>query len=223
MNSELFIAKLTERLQSPLPGLKVQLKMAPLGRIMKLTKYLKSNNPKRSGVLILLFPKENSLFFILTQRHLYEGMHSGQICLPGGKYEKIDKDLFHTAIRESQEEINADASRIKKIGMLSELYVPPSHFSIQPYVGYTDSQPDLKKQPEEVNEIILTDLFAFISNPLIRKKQIPTNRKITISAPYYEIGGYTVWGATAMILSEFFFIADEVLKRDKKHQSLLAK
>ncbi len=223
METNLFIDALSERLKLPLPGFKAQLKMSPLGRIVKLSGLFKGNSVQKSGVLILLYPQNNSLFFVLTQRPIYDGVHSGQVCLPGGKYEKEDGDLYKTAIRESYEEINADASKITKIGALSELYVPPSNFSIQPFVGYTDEIPDFKKQPEEVKEIILADLFAFMSNPVIGKKQIPTNRKISITSPYYEIGGYTVWGATAMILSEFFTIVNEVLAKEEIHQRLFAK
>jgi 8-oxo-dGTP pyrophosphatase MutT (NUDIX family) len=217
MNTDLFIRKLNERLNLPLPGIRVQLKMSPLRRISRLTGLFKNKNPKKSSVLILLFPKDSSLFFILTQRPIYNGMHSGQICLPGGKYEKNDIDLYSTALRETQEEVNADASKIKKIGMLSELYVPPSNFSIQPYVGFAESEPDLKKQPEEVEKIILVDLFKFMAQPVLGKKQIPTNRKISINAPFYDMEGYTVWGATAMILSEFFYIVNEIILQDKKH------
>lgn len=223
MDINLFVNALSERLKLPLPGIKAQLKMSPLGRIVRLSGLFKRQASLKSGVLILLFPKNDSLFFVLTQRPIYDGVHSGQICLPGGKYEKEDGDLYSTAIRESYEEINADASKINKIGALSELYVPPSNFSIQPFVGYTETIPDFQKQPEEVKEIILTDLFAFVDNPVIGKKQIPTNRKISITSPYYEIGGYTVWGATAMILSEFFIIVNEVISKEKKHQHLFAK
>ncbi len=222
MNPDFFISKLTEKLTIPLPGLKVQLKMSPLGRITRLTRFLKSKHVKKSGVLILLYNDNGRLFFVLTQRPIYNGMHSGQICLPGGKFENTDIDLYNTAVRESQEEVNADASEIIKIGMLSELYVPPSKFFIQPYIGYAKIKPDFKKQASEVAEIIYVDLFAFNENPIILKKQIPTNRKISITAPYYEINGYTVWGATAMILSEFLYVVNDLML-ELKHQTLLAK
>jgi len=207
MNSDLFISKLYEKLQQPLPGLKAQLKMSPLGRFTSITNLLKTNKTKKSSVLILLFPKDEKLFFVLTQRHEYDGVHSGQICLPGGRFENADVNLYQTAIREAQEEINVEPTKIEKIGMLTKLYTPPSNYCIQPFVGYTKYQPNFKKQPKEVSEIIFVDLFDFLNNPIIGTKPIHTNRKITISAPYYEIDGYTVWGATAMILSEFYSIA----------------
>jgi len=212
MNTELFIDKLSERFRKPLPGLKAQLQMAPISRIISIVNLFKTNKPKKSSVLILLFLKEDKLHFVLTQRHEYNGVHSGQICLPGGKYEDTDDDLYHTAIREAQEEINVEPTKIEKIGELTKLYTPPSNYCIQPFVGFTKNEPNFIKQPEEVKEIILTDLIDFIDNPIKGTKPIRTNRNITISAPYYEIGGYTVWGATAMILSEFYSIAKEVFE-----------
>jgi len=219
MNWDTFLNDLKERLSMPLPGMKVQLNMSPLGRLTRFTRYLKIKNVKNSGVLILLFPKDNSLFFILTQRPKYEGTHSGQVCLPGGKQEKFDLDLYNTATRETREEINAEESKIVKIGKLTELFVPPSSFIIQPFVGYTPVQPDFKIQPDEVQEIILVDLFAFVKNPVIKREKIPDMRNFNIIAPYYDINGFVVWGATAMILSEFFFIVNDVI--DYMHKSSL--
>ena len=63
----------------------------------------------------------------MIQRPQYEGVHSGQIALPGGKYEDADKDLIATAIRETQEEVGADPNTIEVIGHLSEFMVSASN------------------------------------------------------------------------------------------------
>lgn len=213
MTPELFIKKLKTRLQQPLPGLIAQQIMAPQGRITAVLNLLKSKKPQKSSVLILIFLKNNKLYFVLTQRHEYNGVHSGQICLPGGKYEISDINLSQTAIREAKEEINVEYEKIEILGELTKLYTPPSNFCIHPFVGFTKYEPNFIKQPEEVKEIIISDLFYFINNPVIGKKSIATNRKINIFAPYYNINGYTVWGATAMILSEFSTISKEIFKQ----------
>ena len=64
----------------------------------------------KSSVLILLYPgKENSQpNFVVTLRPIYNGIHSGQISLPGGQFEFPDKTLMQTALRETHEEIGID-------------------------------------------------------------------------------------------------------------------
>ncbi|MEO1254034.1 MAG: coenzyme A pyrophosphatase, partial [Bacteroidota bacterium] len=63
---------------------------------------LKHNtSPKKGAVLILLYEEAGQIHFPLIQRPEYEGIHSGQMALPGGRYEEIDGDQYVTALRES--------------------------------------------------------------------------------------------------------------------------
>jgi len=39
---------------------------------------------------------------------------------------------------------------------------------------------------------------------------IKVNNSTNIASPYYDIGGNVVWGATAMILSEFVTVLQEI-------------
>ena len=48
----------------------------------------------------------------LILRNKYNGVHSNQISFPGGKMDESDKDLKHTAIRETVEELGLDESLI---------------------------------------------------------------------------------------------------------------
>ena len=50
--------------------------------------------------------------------------HSGQISLPGGKFEPGDRDLIATAVREAKEEVGIKPSTVKIIGTLTPLYIP---------------------------------------------------------------------------------------------------
>ncbi|GAG81748.1 unnamed protein product, partial [marine sediment metagenome] len=67
----------------------------------------KNNLTQTGSVLILIFPKNKKINIVLIQRATYPGVHSGQISFPGGKFEKGDKDLIDTALRETKEEIGA--------------------------------------------------------------------------------------------------------------------
>ncbi len=129
-------------------------------------------------------------------------MHSGQISLPGGGSEKQDNSLFDTACRETQEEIACSANTINKIGQLSDLFVPVSNFMITPFVGYVNHRPEFIPNPDEVEEIIEVNIDKlFHQDSKIIKEIFIHNQKI--KAPAFQVRKYHIWGATAMILSEF--------------------
>ena len=140
-------------------------------------------------------------------RPTYEGIHSGQISLPGGKYELTDSDLSVTALREAQEEIGVDSKKVRLIGRLSELYIPPSNYIVQPFVGVLETEPAFTPDPKEVERIIEIRLEDLLDEKNKRKKRILLRTGTSILAPCYIIDGNTIWGATAMILSEFREIA----------------
>ena len=102
---QLLVEKLDKRFKLLLPGLDSQLIMASRKRVnFKLRTGLMSS-ARPSGVLLLLYPKDGEICFILMRRPDYTGVHSGQISLPGGKFEPGDSDLVATAIREAKEEV----------------------------------------------------------------------------------------------------------------------
>jgi hypothetical protein len=69
-------------------------------------------------------------------------------------------------------------------------------------VGYQPFKPEFVPDKVEVAEIIESDLnFLFDKN--LKKETILDIRGYKIQAPYFDVKGHIVWGATAMILSEF--------------------
>jgi hypothetical protein len=58
-----------------------------------------------------------------------------------------------------------------------------------------------------VAEIIEANI-SFLFDELLKKQKTITVREHRIEAPYYEVNGHVIWGATAMILSEL----EEVIK-----------
>ncbi len=138
---------------------------------------------------------------VLILRQTYDGVHSGQVSFPGGRREENDNTIVETAIRESEEEVNIDPDKVNVIGALSDMYIPPSNFMVTPVVGYTTSKPDFKPEESEVERIIETNL-DFLFDKTLQKETLLNIRGYQINAPYFDIQGHIVWGATAMILSE---------------------
>ena len=211
-----FVHLLEKRLQQPLPGISAQLKMSSRARIQKLTKFSRPADPLRSSVLILLYPFDGRIKLVLMLRPEYSGIHSGQISLPGGKFEDGDDSLVNTALREAQEEIGIDPVLIRIIGQLTELYIPPSNFMVTPVVGYQTSQPEFTADPKEVARIIEINADDLLDIQNIRRKKIKLKLGFTLMVPAYFIDGNIIWGATAMILSEFSELAAEIMQTSGK-------
>ncbi|HEX9650703.1 MAG TPA: CoA pyrophosphatase, partial [Cyclobacteriaceae bacterium] len=164
---------------------------------------------KESSVLVLIFPQNGSAYIPLIKRPDYDGIHSGQISLPGGKREVQDKNLVDTALRETWEEIGAQINQIKILGSLTPLYIPPSNFMVNPFVGFVESKPQFKIDPVEVQKIIEAPVSYFVEGNNVLNKEIEIIRKsgkanevIKLETPYFDLEGEVLWGATAMILSE---------------------
>jgi 8-oxo-dGTP pyrophosphatase MutT (NUDIX family) len=203
-----FIVKLKQQLAKPLPGEAAQYRMASPQR-QSIKEYLSfAKDPKHGAVLILLYPVEEKIYTLLMLRPDEQGVHSGQVSFPGGKYEKEDGNYKNAALREVGEEFGLAPEKIEIIGELSPLYIPPSDFLVHPFVGFTNDKPVITPSKAEVKLVIETDIQLLLDDNLKERKTIEV-RGYAIDAPYYNIHGNVVWGATAMILSEF----EEIIKR----------
>ncbi len=207
------IDRLKKRLEQPLPGEMAQKLMTASHRGDTDFNFNFGQEPVESSVLIMLYNKNDELFFPLIKRAQYGGVHSGQIGLPGGKTEKADKNRIATALRETEEEIGIEAARVEVIGPLSELYVQASNFNVKPILGFLSSSPQFKRDPKEVSEIIECRLDRLMEKDIIKEKELLIRGKYLIRTPYFDINNYVVWGATAMILSEFVEIIREIYQK----------
>ena len=198
---EEFASKINE---IPKPGLVAQLKMAPPQRFG--TKETLINVPKdvkKAAVLMLLYPgKNNVLHFCLIQRSTYAGKHSGQISFPGGKREDGDKDFWATALREGQEEVGLDPSKVELLTPLSSTYIPPSNFFVYPYLAMTHQRPEFIPETGEVDHVIEVPLSDLLGDDAVQDGLIRASYSKEVIVPMFVFGQYKVWGATAMILSE---------------------
>ena len=199
----ILIENIIEKLKQPLPGKEAHKELAPYRNEIELD--FKNKNPKIASTLLLIYPKNKSLFFCLIQRNEYKGTHSNQISFPGGKNE-IGESMKETALRETKEEIGVDPISINIIGELTQVFVPPSNFLIQPFVGYCDFTPVFIPDKREVKKIIEVNIKALFKKDVIKVKKMSFKKssgKIKFDVPYLDLNNKIVWGATSVILNEF--------------------
>lgn len=208
-NTESFIDELKVALSSPLPGRAAHQSMDPLKPGVR--QWNHDRPPRQSAVLILMHASSGELSFPLIQRPEYEGHHSGQIALPGGKMEESDLDLVETALRETREEIGVDSETIRIVGQLTKIYVPPSNYEILPVIGWTSSIQKYVPDEREVASVFDVTIAEFLDPVNQGQRGIKLKRGLTMDVPVFDFNGKVVWGATAMILSEML----AVLKRTK--------
>ena len=120
MNFEDFIRIIPKIKETEIDSNISHLKMAPPFRkhLLELTK-TNYYNSKKAGVTILFHPNNDKVYFTLILRNKYKGVHSNQIGLPGGRFENGDKDIFQTALRETNEEIGVHSNKITLIKKLN--------------------------------------------------------------------------------------------------------
>lgn len=200
---------LRKKLQQPLPGKAAQLRMAVYdGRLD--VGWDERHPPRQAAVLILLRHTQESLLLPLIQRPDYPGVHGGQISLPGGKADPHDPNLAHTALRECQEELGIRISPAQVLGQLTQLYIPPSHMLVTPVLAYTPaSELHYQPDPTEVAEVFEVSLSA-LSDPAHQTRWSVRSRQQELQVPAFRLQGRTIWGATAMMLSELLALWEQM-------------
>lgn len=150
---------------------------------------------------------------ILIERHGLEALFikraaragdpwSGQVALPGGRYEADDSDLFHTAVRETREETGVDLSNAERLGVLDDLYprtptLPPVR--VRPFVFTIPAAPPLVIS-DEVERAFWVPL-AGLGEPGVRRDVKLIIRGEPRIFPAYDLGEEVIWGMTERILT----------------------
>lgn len=162
--------------------------------------------------MALFYPNvkaETQLLFIL--RKTYKGVHSNQVAFPGGKAEVEDGSLMVTALRETHEEVGVHPNDVEVLKELSEIYIPPSNFDVQPFIGLYKKPKPFVIQESEVAALLEVSLTQFLSDKSLTTKNITTSYATDVDVPAFKLNGYIVWGATAMMLSEIKVLLKQVL------------
>lgn len=199
-----------ERLKMPLPGIEAQRLMSPVSTTAY---YDVPQNAVKAGVMMILYPCDRDVYTTLIRRTSNNPLdkHAGQLSFPGGRYEPSDGNMLNCALRETEEEIGIKRQDVKVLGNLSPLYIFASNFYIHPFVSWLSQRPQFQAQPEEVEEILEVSLTKLFDKEGKLCRDILTRGHILKNVPCYDVSGYYLWGATAMVVSEFEWILRDLL------------
>ncbi len=200
LEPEEILARVEKGLWAPLPGIPVQLAMAPDPRPGHKAYFEVEDTCRKAGVLILLYIKAGRLCVLLTRRTESVLHHRGQISLPGGE-QHAGESLEATALRETVEELGSDLGAVRVLGRLTPLYIPPSNFCIYPTVAFIPGALEFRLQPEEVAEVIEAPVDHLADPANVRRETWHYGAR-DVDVPFYIFEGHKIWGATAMVLAE---------------------
>ena len=158
-----------------------------------------------AAVALILLEGPRGLETLLIRRaERADDPWSGQVALPGGRYDPADADLLVTAMRETREETGVDLSAAERLGVLDDLYPRTPTLPavvVRPFVFALASRPTLVPGVEAARVFWL---------PLDRLSQRGVRRDFTLPVrgvertfPAYVVDEIVIWGMTERILTPF--------------------
>jgi 8-oxo-dGTP pyrophosphatase MutT (NUDIX family) len=153
---------------------------------------------RRAGVLVPLFVRDAALWMLVTRRADSVEHHRGQISFPGGVAEAGDRTLWHTALRESEEELGIRPEDVRALGRLSPI-VTVTNFYVEPFVAAIPQPYVFRPAEAEIAEVVEIPVTALLDPTALEERAFPGRDEPVL---FYHYGETVVWGATARIAWE---------------------
>lgn len=154
-----------------------------------------------AAVLLIVSGESGREKLLLTKRALHLREHAGEVALPGGKAEKSDPNLYHTALRECFEEVGVEGSALTFHAELPEQFTRTGS-KVSPFVASIDREPTLTLCEDEIASAFWVPVSLFVEDQRV-KTHVFRLGEVEYWAPVYEFQGHEIWGFTARVLVSF--------------------
>lgn len=156
---------------------------------------------RASAVAILMLNKDKEAHVFLTKRTNTVGTHKGEISFPGGAYEEGDNDITGTALRETWEEAGIKPEDVDILGEFDEFY-SLRRFHVSTIVGAIKYPYNYSINADEIEACLEAPLSLFRDRKYDRVDDMEYDGR-SFRVYYYSYNGFSIWGLTARILTEF--------------------
>jgi len=160
---------------------------------------------RRAGVLVPLFVRDAGLWVVFTRRTESVEHHRGQISFPGE--EPGDATLWHTALRESEEELGIRPEDALPLGRLSPL-TTVTNFYVEPFVAAIPQPYDFRPAEAEIAQVLEIPVADLMDPSALERRPLPGRAEPVL---FYHHPDGVIWGATARMLAELL----EALKENR--------
>jgi 8-oxo-dGTP pyrophosphatase MutT (NUDIX family) len=157
-----------------------------------------------AAVMVLIYLKNGEYSILLNKRSELVEHHKGEMSFPGGAKDPVDNDFLDTALRETEEEMGIGKSDITVLGRLDDV-ITRSNFIVKVYVGTIEYPYQFNPSIEEIAEVVEIPISNLLSsnNHSIETRWDGKNFNDVVT---YAFENYLVYGATAIILTQFLDI-----------------
>lgn len=162
---------------------------------------------RRAAVLVPLFVRDGALWTVFTRRTDSVEHHPGQISFPGGAEEPADPTLFHTALRESEEELGIHPRDAVPLGRLSPI-VTVTNFYVEPFVAAIPHPYAFEPEAAEIAEVLEAPIAALMDPAALEMQELPGRETPVL---FYHYDDHVIWGATGRIVAELLAVLGEVV------------
>jgi 8-oxo-dGTP pyrophosphatase MutT (NUDIX family) len=166
-------------------------------RVTRLQKHFPAN-PVPAAVLVPFVDRPEGLSILLTQRASQLAKHAAQVSFPGGRLEESDPDVASAALREAQEEIGLDPTRVRVFGYLPD-HLVISGYRVTPVLALVQPPFTIEPNPAEVETVfeVPAEYIFDERNHKARLRRIGDEEMLLYDIPWQ---GLSIWGATAGML-----------------------
>lgn len=164
-------------------------------------------NPVPAAVLVPFVDRPEGLSILLTQRASQLAKHAAQVSFPGGRLEESDPDVASAALREAQEEIGLDPSRVRVFGYLPD-HLVISGYRVTPVLSIVAPPFSVEANPAEVEQVFEVPAAHIFDkrNHKARLRRVGDEDMLLFDIPWQN---QHIWGATAGMLMTLIRMVEE--------------